>query len=99
MGEPGIAGFAIPADMAGGDAATVWRGVQVEPHPTFGYRTTLGIYEMTGPTEAAYSYALRNWQFGDGGAPQFYIPGVQAPGAAYELPPTVVRVGEVTLSQ
>jgi len=52
---------------------------------------------VTEPTEVAYSYALRNWQFGDGGTPQFYIFGAEAFGEPYQLPSTLTRVGEVHL--
>jgi hypothetical protein len=44
--------------------------------------------------DVAASYALHNPQFGDGGTPQFFVPGIQAPGEPYIIPPQLGFIEE-----
>ncbi len=52
----------------------LWQGLQVSPHPQFGYRNSVGIYRVPSRTNAAFGTTYANPQFGLGGLPQIYIP-------------------------
>lgn len=56
---------------------TLWQGLQVSPHPKFGYRPKIGIYKVSSRTSAAFGTIYANPQFGKGGLPQIYIPDYQ----------------------
>lgn len=64
-------------DSSGRNATTLFEGLQVKPHPTFGYRGQVSGYQFVKDVTAAYGKALANPQFGSGGLPQFYVPDVQ----------------------
>lgn len=76
-GAPGSSNFFTTGEAmaaSGGDAAKMFQGLQVQAHPTFGYRPGMTLYMVTEDTEAAFSQALANPQFGAGGYSQYYIP-------------------------
>ena len=50
-----------------------WRSLQVKAHPEFGYRTMVGVFDLTDTIVVAISKTLANAQFGDGGAWQIYV--------------------------
>lgn len=52
----------------------LWNGLQVKPHPKFGYRKQVGIYEVVDDTPAAFGTTKANPQFGNGGLPQVFVP-------------------------
>ena len=55
-------------------ASSFSEGLQIQPHPTFGYRGQAGIYQVTGNTPAAFGTTSANPQFGAGGIPQIFVP-------------------------
>lgn len=57
-----------------GNTKKLWEGLQVKPHPKFGYRKQVAIYEVTEVTQAAFGATKANPQFGKGGLPQIYVP-------------------------
>lgn len=76
-GVPGQSGFVTTAEgivASEQNAASLFKGLQVAPNPTLGYRPGVTMYRVTADTEAAFSQALANPQFGSGGLPQYYIP-------------------------
>jgi len=57
---------------------TLWEGLQVAPNAKFGYRPTIGIYRITGDTQAAFGTTYANPQFGGGGIPQIFVPSYES---------------------
>jgi hypothetical protein len=78
MGLPYATGFGVRADLLTPDLdiPTFWQGVQVQPNPVHGYRNIFAIFEVTEPIDVAASRATANTDWGDGGTPQYYVPGV-----------------------
>ena len=50
-----------------------WESLQVQAHPTFGYRPNVGIFDLNATTTVAISRTLANPQHGEGGAWQIYV--------------------------
>lgn len=76
-GDPGQSNYyttASAVSRSGGSAQGLSEGLQVKPHPTFGYRPNVRAYEVTEDTPAAFGIARANPQYGQGGLPQVYIP-------------------------
>jgi len=76
-GAPGNSPFFTTAEAvanSGGDAATLFQGLQVAAHPQFGYYPGVTVYMITEETPAAMSTASANPQHGTGGSPQYFIP-------------------------
>lgn len=53
--------------------APYWESLQVKPHPTFGYRPNVGIFDLNATTTVAIARTLANPQYGTGGAWQIYM--------------------------
>lgn len=66
----------------------LWKGLQVIPSQTEGYRPLVGIYEVTGNTKAAFgtTYANRMVSGGDGGLPQIFVPDLSKLKLVTQLP-------------
>ncbi|MFC5435860.1 DUF6861 domain-containing protein [Rhodanobacter umsongensis] len=58
---------------SGRNSAKLFRGLQVAPHPVFGYRPEVGIYQVLEEIEIPTGQALANPAFGKGGSQQFFI--------------------------
>jgi RHS repeat-associated protein len=58
-------------------AETFWRRMQVKPHDTFGYRKEVTAYEVIEDISAARARTSANPHFGEGGAPQVFVPDYQ----------------------
>ena len=58
-------------------AETFWRRMQVKPHDTFGYRKEVTAYEVIEDISAARARTSANPDFGEGGAPQVFVPDYQ----------------------
>jgi RHS repeat-associated protein len=54
-------------------AKKLFEGVQVSPHPQFGYRPGMTAYEVLEDTPAAFGITKANPQHGSGGLPQIVI--------------------------
>lgn len=50
-----------------------WESLQVKAHPTFGYRSDVGIFDVNATTTVAIARTLANPQYGAGGAWQIYV--------------------------
>lgn len=50
-----------------------WESLQVKEHPTFGYRESVGIFDLNATITVAIARTLANPQFGTGGAWQIYV--------------------------
>ncbi|MBK2266495.1 hypothetical protein [Francisella philomiragia] len=61
-------------DRVTGDTTKLWEGLQVKPHPKFGYRKQMAIYEVVEDTPSAFGTTKANPQFGKGGLPQIFVP-------------------------
>lgn len=61
-------------DNAGSEASTLFEGLQVQEHPTFGYRSEMQGYTLKTDLSAAEAKCLANSQFGKGGLDQLFIP-------------------------
>ena len=51
----------------------LYNGLQIKPHPTLGYRTSVTLYEVTQDVVVATGQALNNTSVGSGGYTQFFI--------------------------
>jgi type VI secretion system secreted protein VgrG len=70
-------GFFIPkaaVDASGGSKEKLWQGLQVQKHPTYGYREKVVEFVLTEDVPVATASTTQNLQFGDGGAAQIYAP-------------------------
>ena len=50
-----------------------WESLQVKPHPEFGYRPMVGVFDITDTIVVAISKTLANTQYGEGGVGQIYV--------------------------
>lgn len=76
-GEPGQGEYYMPASAlrrANGSRSALFQGLQVQPHPQFGYRPGVRAYEVTQDTPAAFGITRANPQHGAGGLPQIFVP-------------------------
>ena len=76
-GDPGQSSYHMPASAvrrANGSRSQLFQGLQVEPHPQFGYRPAVRAYEVTQDTPAAFGITRANPQHGAGGLPQIFVP-------------------------
>ena len=76
-GLPGQSCFYTCADTlaaSGGDMTSLWESLQVPANPTFGYRETIGEYEVMSGMDSASGTALNNPAYGSGGGGQYYVP-------------------------
>lgn len=55
------------------DSATVFDSFQAAPHPEFGYRPEMGVYQVLEDTQVPTGHALANPNIGSGGAQQFFF--------------------------
>jgi hypothetical protein len=79
-GEPNGTEYFTTLDAvegSGRNATTLFEGLQVKPHPIYGFRGQVSGYRFTKTVTVGYGQALANPQFGSGGLDQFYIPNVQ----------------------
>ncbi|HCN38286.1 MAG: hypothetical protein IAE65_08595 [Ignavibacteria bacterium] len=60
-------------ENSGGNKERYWKLLQVKPHPVFGYRPTLGVYQNNQKIRVAISKTLANSEYGEGGGWQLYI--------------------------
>lgn len=92
QGNP--SGFFIPEESfiaSGGDRVRLFEGLQVKPHPKYGYRDKVGVFEVTRETPVAFGdQTLANPQFGSGGLKQIYTTEF-GPGSG------IVKTGEIPL--
>lgn len=51
----------------------LWKGLQVAPHATYGYRPQIGVYEVLQTVTVAEGTALANTAISIGGYHQYYI--------------------------
>lgn len=75
-GAPGQTPFYTTASAlrrSGGSAEKLFQGLQVAPHPEFGYRPGVTAYEVVRDTPAAFGRTLANPQHGAGRLPQIVI--------------------------
>ena len=76
-GEPGQSAFYTTGSAITrvGDSATdLFQGLQVAPHPVYGYRPAITAYEVMDDVPAAFGRTLANPQNGVGGLPQVVVP-------------------------
>jgi hypothetical protein len=76
-GDPGQSSYHMPASAlrrANGSRSQLFQGLQVQPHPKFGYRPAVRAYEVTQDTPAAFGITRANPQHGAGGLPQIFVP-------------------------
>ena len=79
-GEPNGTEYFTTLDAiedSGRNATTLFEGLQVKPHPIYGFRGQVSGYKFTKTVTVEYGQALANPQFGTGGLEQFYVPNVQ----------------------
>ena len=79
-GEPNGTEYFTTLDAiedSGRNATTLFEGLQVKPHPIYGFRGQVSGYKFTKTVTVGYGQALANPQFGTGGLEQFYVPNVQ----------------------
>jgi hypothetical protein len=55
------------------DKVKYWQGLQVAPHPTFGFRPKVGEYTVNTLIKVAVSKTLANPKYGQGGAWQVFV--------------------------
>lgn len=75
-GAPGQSNFYTTAsalERSGGSSSSLFQGLQVSPHPSFGYRPGVTAYEVMDDLPAAFGRTLANPQHGAGGLPQIVI--------------------------
>jgi hypothetical protein len=79
-GAPGQSNFYTTQEAvkaASGSAQKFFQGLQVAPHPQFGYRPGITAYEVLEDMPAAIGKALANPQHGTGGSAQIVIENFQ----------------------
>jgi hypothetical protein len=79
-GAPGQSNFYTVEEAvkaAGGSAQKFFQGLQVAPHPQFGYRPGVTAYEVLEDVTVAIGKALANPQHGSGGSTQIVIENFQ----------------------
>jgi hypothetical protein len=75
-GLPGQSAYyttASTVEAAAGSRTTLFQMLQVEPHPEFGYRPTIGEYELVTDLRVPSGTAQANVGKGIGGGEQFFI--------------------------
>ncbi len=75
-GVPGQSNFYTPYETLSDASLSkpdVWKSLQVEPHPQFGYRSQVAEYELGGTVEVSFSKVAANPQHGNGGAFQYFV--------------------------
>jgi RHS repeat-associated protein len=79
-GAPGQSNFYTTASglrRAGGSSENLFSGLQVAPHPVFGYRPGVTAYQVLTDTPAAFGLTIANSHLGRGGLPQIVIQNYQ----------------------
>ena len=61
-------------DSVGANKNALFEGLQVEPHPTLGYRSEMQGYQFKGVIDGAESVCLANPDYGAGGLIQEFVP-------------------------
>lgn len=57
---------------------SLYGGLQIRPHETYGYRNQITVYEVMEDVTAPMGQALANRAYGPGGYTQYYIEGFQS---------------------
>ena len=73
-GSPGLGNFYFrqqSLDASGLDSHVLSEGLQISPHPIFGYRPEVTSFVTTEDTPAAFSKSLANPTYGSGGLIKF----------------------------
>jgi hypothetical protein len=60
-------------EASGLSRSKLFQGIQVQPHPEFGYRPQIGVYELLEDVTVAEGKALANIQYGAGGYHQYFL--------------------------
>ncbi|MEG0345335.1 MAG: hypothetical protein RR546_02560 [Erysipelotrichaceae bacterium] len=79
-GEPGGGEFftkRCSIDSVSADKSKLFQGLQVQEHPSLGYRGEMQGYILKTDLGAAEAKCLANSQFGEGGLDQIFIPSVE----------------------
>ena len=79
-GVPGQSEYYTTAsalERSGYNAEKLFSGLQVAPHPDYGYRPGVTAYEVMEDTPAAFGITRANPLLGEGGLPQLYVPDFQ----------------------
>lgn len=58
---------------SGGSRTSLFQSLQVKPHPEFGYRPTMGEYEVLSDMRVPSGTVRANPAMGEGGGRQFFI--------------------------
>ncbi|MDK2632502.1 hypothetical protein QMZ93_03990 [Pantoea stewartii subsp. indologenes] len=82
-GVPGQSGFYFDKttlDAAGGSRESLWKSLQVLPHPKFGYRGQIQAYRVKRGIIVGTGKALLQdpAKFGNGGGTQFFLSNYKA---------------------
>ncbi|MCA5919645.1 VENN motif pre-toxin domain-containing protein, partial [Pectobacterium brasiliense] len=75
-GIPGQSSYYTSWDTlldAGFSRESIFKNLQVSPHPEFGYRPQMGIYEITSDIRIPSGQVMANPLLGPGGATQYFI--------------------------
>ena len=75
-GLPGQSAFytdLASLQASGYSRSVLWKGLQVAPHATYGYRPQIGVYEVLQTVTVAEGTALANTAISIGGYHQYYI--------------------------
>ncbi|MFP1890274.1 VENN motif pre-toxin domain-containing protein, partial [Lonsdalea quercina] len=75
-GIPGQSSYYTSWDTlldAGFSRESIFKNLQVSPHPEFGYRPQMGIYEITNDIRVPSGQIMANPLLGPGGATQYFI--------------------------
>ena len=67
--------YTISQTLVSADTMKVayWESLQVKAHPTYGYRPSVGVFDLSQKTTVAIARTLANSQYGKGGAWQIYL--------------------------
>jgi len=77
-GIPGQSAYYTDASTlaaSGGSRTSLFQSLQVKPHPEFGYRPTMGEYEVLSDMRVPSGTVRANPAMGEGGGRQFFIEG------------------------
>jgi hypothetical protein len=75
-GLPGQSAYytdSVTVDAANGSREALFRSLQIKPHPEFGYRPKIGIYEVIKDMEVPGGIVKANPALGPGGGGQVFI--------------------------
>ncbi|WNJ97889.1 hypothetical protein RND59_17350 [Vibrio ruber] len=64
-------------ERSGYNAEKLFSGLQVAPHPDYGYRPGVTACEVMEDTPAAFGITRASPHLGEGGLPQLYVPDFQ----------------------